>query len=71
MGMESQNIVWVSDEHVAESPRLGGVVASQGFVKLALRSGAEIVPVYFFGNTSVLSVLSTTALRRRRIGIWI
>ena len=35
----------------------------KGFVKLALRSGAEIVPVYFFGNTSALSVLSTPALR--------
>ena len=36
---------------------------STGFIKLALRTGAEIVPVYFFGNTSVLSVLSTPLLR--------
>ena len=35
----------------------------KGFVKLALRSGAEIVPVYFFGNTSVLSVLTSAGLR--------
>jgi hypothetical protein len=35
----------------------------KGFIKLALRSGAEVVPVYFFGNTSVLSVLSAPFLR--------
>ena len=35
----------------------------KGFVKLALRAGSEIVPVYFFGNTSVLSVLSSPMLR--------
>ena len=35
----------------------------KGFIKPALRGGAEVVPIYFFGNTSVLSVLSTAALR--------
>lgn len=39
------------------------VKSRKGFIKLALRSGAEVVPVYFFGNTSVLSVLSTPFLR--------
>jgi len=29
----------------------------KGFVKMALREGVDIVPVYLFGNTSVLSVL--------------
>ena len=36
----------------------------KGFIKLALRTGAEIVPVYFLGNTSVLSVLTGSVLRR-------
>eukprot|EP00808_Paulinella_micropora_P014233 g76773.t1 len=35
----------------------------KGFIKMALRTGAEIVPVYFFGNTSVLSVISNPTLR--------
>ena len=36
----------------------------KGFIKLALRTGAEVVPVYFLGNTSVLSVLTGGTLRR-------
>lgn len=36
----------------------------KGFIKLALRTGAEIVPVYFLGNTSVLSVLTGSLLRK-------
>ncbi|CAE7420688.1 DGAT2 [Symbiodinium microadriaticum] len=34
----------------------------KGFIKLALRTGADIVPMYFFGNTSVLSVLKSSLL---------
>lgn len=30
----------------------------KGFIKLALRSGVDIIPIYMFGNTSVLSVLT-------------
>ena len=28
----------------------------KGFIKLALREGADIVPMYFFGNTTVLTI---------------
>ena len=31
----------------------------KGFIKIALREGVDIVPVYLFGNTSVLDVLKT------------
>lgn len=34
----------------------------KGFVKLALKTGADIIPLYFFGNTSVLSVLNNSTL---------
>lgn len=34
----------------------------KGFVKFALQSGTDIVPLYLFGNSSVLSVLSTGTL---------
>jgi len=40
----------------------------KGFIKLALREGADVVPLYLFGNTSVLSVLRRgplAALSRR------
>jgi hypothetical protein len=31
----------------------------KGFIKLALQEGIDIVPIYLFGNTTVLSVLQT------------
>ena len=30
----------------------------KGFIKLALRSGVDIIPIYLFGNTSILSAVS-------------
>jgi 2-acylglycerol O-acyltransferase 2 len=36
----------------------------KGFIKLALREGADVVPLYFFGNTSVLSIPKSKALER-------
>lgn len=42
----------------------------KGFVKLALREGVDIIPAYFFGNTSILSILKTGPLASlsRKIG---
>ena len=34
----------------------------KGFIKLALREGADVVPMYFFGNTSVLTIPSSKLL---------
>lgn len=34
----------------------------KGFIKIALREGVDIVPVYLFGNTSVLNVLKNSFL---------
>lgn len=33
-----------------------------GVIKLALQTGADVVPVYLFGNTSVLSLIATGPL---------
>ena len=29
----------------------------KGFIKLALREGVDVIPIYFFGNTTVLRIL--------------
>jgi len=51
-------------ELFSSSPKREAVYLKKrkGFVKLALRTGADIVPVYMFGNTTVLSVLSVWPL---------
>ena len=43
----------------------------KGFIKLALTQGVDVIPVYLFGNTSVLSVLKTGLLASfsRKFGV--
>jgi len=36
----------------------------KGFIKVALREGVDVMPVYLFGNTSVLSVLKNGFLEK-------
>mmetsp|Transcript_12380 Transcript_12380/g.33644 ORF Transcript_12380/g.33644 Transcript_12380/m.33644 type:complete len:136 (-) Transcript_12380:328-735(-) len=46
------------------SPKKEAVYLSgrKGFVKLALREGADLIPTYLFGNTTVLSTLDWSPL---------
>ena len=43
----------------------------KGFIKLALQENVDIIPVYLFGNTSVLTVVKTGVLAdlSRRLGV--
>ena len=43
----------------------------KGFIKLALREGADVIPTYLFGNTSVLSALTHGPLAElsRKLGV--
>lgn len=43
----------------------------KGFIKLALTEGVDVIPVYMFGNTNVLSVLKTGPLATisRKFGV--
>lgn len=43
----------------------------KGFIKLALREGADIMPMYLFGNTTVLNALTAGALASlsRKLGV--
>jgi len=34
----------------------------KGFIKIALREGVDVIPIYFFGNTSVLTILKSGPL---------
>ena len=40
------------------------LVSRKGFIKVALREGLDIVPIYFFGNTSVLSIPKNKTFER-------
>lgn len=55
------------------NPRKETVILSKrkGFVKLALKHGAKLVPVYYFGNTTCLSALTSGPLVdiSRKIGV--
>merc|ERR1719414_1025828 len=55
------------------SPKREAVFLSgrKGFIKLAMRTGADVMPIYLFGNTTVLSALTWGPLASlsRRLGI--
>ncbi|KAL1518622.1 hypothetical protein AB1Y20_002910 [Prymnesium parvum] len=43
----------------------------KGFIKMGLRTGADVIPLYLFGNTTVLSTLNTGPLATlsRKLGV--
>jgi len=43
----------------------------KGFIKLAMREGADVIPIYMFGNTTVLSALTwgPLAALSRKLGV--
>lgn len=45
----------------------------KGFIKLALQEGVDVIPIYLFGNTAVLSVIKTGLLANlsRRVSVLI
>ena len=64
--VKGQNIVWVSDEHIAESPKLGGVIATPRSrdgpfgpprpricFEAFLYAGAVVTPMSGFGMATV------------------
>ena len=60
-------------ELFASSPKEEAVVlkARKGFIKLALQTGADVIPIYFFGNTTVLSTVSWAPIAKlsRQMGV--
>jgi 2-acylglycerol O-acyltransferase 2 len=52
------------------SPRREMLLVRKGFIKLALTTGADVIPLYLLGNTTVLEVMRHPALMKlsRSIG---
>jgi 2-acylglycerol O-acyltransferase 2 len=44
------------------SPTKEAIFARKGFIRLALQTGADVMPIYLFGNTTVLRVFTHPAL---------
>ena len=53
------------------SPQQEYILARTGFIRLALETGADVVPLYLFGNTTVLQVFKHPLLKRisRKFGV--
>merc|ERR1711988_37673 len=55
------------------SPKREAVFLSgrKGFIKLAMRQGADVMPIYMFGNTTVLSAITWGPLASlsRKLGV--
>jgi hypothetical protein len=44
------------------SPTKEAIFARKGFIRLALTTGADVIPIYLFGNTTVLRVFTHPVL---------
>jgi hypothetical protein len=53
------------------SPQEEHILARKGFIRLALSTGADVVPLYLFGNTTVLQVFKHPVLKKisRKFGV--
>lgn len=58
LGISSGGIAEMFENHPKSKQETILLRKRKGFIKLALQSGASIVPVYVFGNTSAMSVIT-------------